>query len=105
MISRCFAALLVAIVLCGAAFAQSAPKPADIYKQKCAICHGPDGKSQTVMAKNLGAPDLTSEKVQSVSDAEIKDVLENGKGKMPPPKLDPKSIDVMLKYVRSLKGK
>jgi mono/diheme cytochrome c family protein len=97
---------LLSTTLCGlAATAQAAPKPADIFKQKCAICHGPDGKAQTVMAKNLGASDLTSPKVQSVSDAEIKAALEKGKGKMPPPKLDPAAVEAMVKYVRTFKGK
>lgn len=96
---------VVLILFCALAVAQTAPSPSDIYKQKCAICHGPDGKAQTAMARNLGAPDLTSAKMQSVTDTEIKDTLEKGKGKMPPPKLDPKGVDAMVKYVRSLKGK
>lgn len=77
------------------------------FQQKCSICHGADGKSQTTMAKNLGAPDLTSEKVQQLKDVEIRSVIERGKGKMAPygTVLGTKGLDTMTAYVRALGGK
>jgi hypothetical protein len=47
------------------------------------MCHGPDGKAQTAMAKNLNLRDLGSAEVQSQSDADLTNIITNGKGKMP----------------------
>ena len=49
----------------------------DIYKAKCASCHGPDGKG-TAAGKKMGAPEFSSDKVQKASDAELADFIENG---------------------------
>jgi cytochrome c6 len=49
----------------------------DIYKAKCAGCHGPDGKG-TAAGKKMGAPEFSSDKVQKASDAELADFIENG---------------------------
>jgi len=49
----------------------------DIYKAKCAGCHGPDGKG-TAAGKKMGAPEFSSEKVQKASDTELADFIENG---------------------------
>jgi mono/diheme cytochrome c family protein len=50
---------------------------ADIYKAKCAGCHGVDGKGTTAGQK-MGAPSFSSEKVQKASDTELADFIENG---------------------------
>jgi mono/diheme cytochrome c family protein len=57
------------------------------------------------MAKSMGMKDLKSEDVQKQSDADLKAVVEKGKGKMPAfaGKLTPAQIDDVVKYVRSLK--
>ncbi len=49
----------------------------DIYKAKCAGCHGPDGKG-TAAGKKMGAPEFSSDKVQKASDAELADFIEDG---------------------------
>jgi cytochrome c6 len=49
----------------------------DIYKAKCAGCHGPDGKG-TAAGKKMGAPEFSSDKVQKASDADLADFIENG---------------------------
>ncbi len=53
------------------------------FDELCAGCHGPDGKAQTDMGKQLGAADLTSSDVQQMSDSAILKQIKNGKGKMP----------------------
>jgi mono/diheme cytochrome c family protein len=50
---------------------------ADIYKAKCAGCHGADGKG-TAAGQKMGAPAFSSDKVQKASDAELADFIENG---------------------------
>ena len=50
---------------------------ADVYKAKCAGCHGVDGKGTTAGLK-MGALPFSSDKVQKASDAELADFIENG---------------------------
>ena len=72
------------------------------FKQKCAMCHGTNGTEATMIGKNLGSPDLSSAKVQKISDHDLHEVIENGKGKMPAygKALGNGNIDAMVKYVR-----
>ncbi len=49
----------------------------DIYKAKCAGCHGTDGKG-TAAGKKMGAPEFSSDKVQKASTADLADFIENG---------------------------
>src|SRR5262245_2968807 len=74
-------------VLALAAVALCAPAKADdgtgLYKQKCAACHGPDGKGEIPMGKKLAVPNLSSPEVQNQSDAQLTDVISKGKNKMP----------------------
>jgi cytochrome c6 len=78
---------------------------ADLFKAKCAMCHGPDGKGQTAMGKTLNLKDLGSAEVQSQSDADLTNTITNGKGKMPKydGKLTKDQISDVVKYIRTLK--
>jgi cytochrome c6 len=49
----------------------------DVYKAKCAACHGADGKGSAA-GKKMGAPEFSSAKVQSAPDATLADFIENG---------------------------
>ncbi len=76
------------------------------FKQKCAMCHGPDGTKPTTIGANLGALDLSSEKVQKMSDKELHETIEHGKAKMPAFGSSlggDKNVNEMVKYVRSMK--
>ncbi len=77
---------------------------ADLFK-KCAVCHGPDGKGQTAMGKNLKLRDLASADVQKQSDADLTTIITKGKNKMPASegKLTKEQIDSLVKYIRTLK--
>ena len=89
---------VIALVLPSIATAQSA---ADLYKTKCAMCHGADGSGKAAMGtKPLGSAD-----VQKMSDADLTGAITNGKGKMPAykGKLTDAQISDMVKYVRTLK--
>ena len=77
----------------------------DLYKTKCAMCHGPDGAGQTAMGKSMKLRDLGSADVQKQSDADLKTLIDKGKAKMPAfgGKLSSAQIDDLVKYIRSLK--
>ena len=49
----------------------------DVYKAKCAGCHGVDGKG-TAAGQKMGAQAFSSPTVQKMSEAEIVDFIENG---------------------------
>jgi cytochrome c6 len=73
------------------------------FKSKCAGCHGADGTG-SAMGKKMGAHDFTSADVQKMSDAELADIITNGKGKMPKyGSLKPEEIKGLVAYIRSLK--
>jgi cytochrome c6 len=96
---RLTAALAAVLALAFAAPARAADGKA-LFAQKCASCHGPDGKGQTKMGEKLGVKDLTATKL---SEAEIKGTIEAGK----PPKmtgykekLSGEEIDALAKFVK-----
>ena len=92
--------LLASLMFATMAFA--ADSAADLYKAKCAMCHGPDG-SKTNPA--MGVKALNSPDVQKLSDADLTASITNGKGKMPAykGKLTDEQIKSLVAYVRSLK--
>jgi mono/diheme cytochrome c family protein len=75
-----------------------------LYKSKCQVCHGPDGKGSAAGQK-LGVKDFHSPEVQKLTDAELVEATKQGKGKMPAydKKLTDDQIKQLVKYIRSLK--
>jgi cytochrome c5 len=76
---------------------------AALYKSKCAGCHGADGTGSPT-GKKMGVHDFTSAEVQKMSDAELSDIITNGKNKMPKYsslKLD--DIKGLVAFIRTLK--
>lgn len=73
-----------------------------LFKARCALCHGEDGRGKTNLGQQLKAFDLNSEKVQKNSDAQLKQAVLHGKGNMPPfqAQLDSEQVNTILKYVR-----
>ena len=53
------------------------------FDAHCASCHGAGGKGDTEMGKALGAPDLTGDKTQAKSDAELFRAISKGRKAMP----------------------
>jgi len=91
--------VLAILALPLASFAAEAA--ADVFKSKCAMCHGPDGKG-----KMAGTKDLGSAEVQKASDADLTATITNGKPpKMPSykGKLTDDQIKDLVKYVRTFK--
>jgi cytochrome c6 len=84
----------------------SAPARADVaaaeatYKAKCAGCHGADGKGKA----STKTKDLASDEVQKMSDADLGNVITNGKPPMPAYKsMTPDQVKDMVAYIRSFK--
>ena|ERR1700722_15921219 len=79
---------------------------ASLYKAKCVACHGPDGAGTPVGTK-LGAHDLRSADVQKMSDAELTEIITNGKNKMPAyaKTLKPDDVKGLVAFIRSLAAK
>jgi cytochrome c6 len=101
-------ALRTAIVIVAVAVTGSTPLAAQdgptLYKTKCAMCHGADGKGETPMGKKLNVRDLGSPEVQKQTDAELTTIISKGKGKMPPfeGKLTAEQIGQVVAQIREL---
>ncbi len=85
------------------AFAQGGGEA--IFKKNCVMCHGADGTGKTKMGLKLGAADLTSSDIQSLSDEALAQTIRNGKGKMPPfeKTLTADEITQVIQHVRTLR--
>ncbi len=75
-----------------------------IFKERCARCHGADGRGQTVIGDMLDVPDFTDKtwwKV-GVADERLTESVRNGKGSMPKfgKKLTGQQIALIVSYVR-----
>lgn len=89
----------------GSAFA--ADEGADLYKAKCAMCHGADATGKPAVK----APSLVSDEAKKKSDAELTDMIANGgKDKKASHAFSQKGltgdqIKSLVAYVRSLQKK
>ena len=92
-------ATTVAVILSIPASANAQDASEALYKSKCAMCHGADGKK-------AAGHDLSSADVQKQSDADLNAVITNGKPpKMPKygDKLKPEEVKGLVSYIRTLK--
>src|SRR6266542_6810547 len=101
----------IAIICIASAFSIQAADPKTNWANDCAQCHGPDGRANTKMGKQLNAKNLTDPKVQAAfTDAQatksIKEgVKQNGKTTMKAfgGKLTDDEIKALVAYTRTLK--
>ena len=105
-------AILVVIVSCCALFASVtvlaqtmtdaglATNP--IYKKNCAKCHG-----KAAEGRHFGGPSLISDKTRAASDDDLRNVISNGKGRMPKytGKLTPEEISTLVEQIKALNKK
>jgi cytochrome c6 len=91
-------------MLLAAAIPAAADDSAALYKSKCQVCHGADGKG-TAAGQKMGARDFNSPEVAKQSDADMAKITKEGKGKMPKfeGKLTDDQIKGLIKYIHSLK--
>ncbi len=95
-----------AVVTAAAEQAAPAPDGAAIFGRSCAMCHGPDGRAATPVAKRMGvrdlaSADLTDERVR----AAVLDGIKAPKGAMPAfrGRLSEAELDALVAHVRSLR--
>ena len=103
IIQACTVLMAVAFVLTTSMVA--ADSGADLFKTKCASCHGATGAGDTAMGKSMKLKDLGSAEVQGQSDADLTNVISKGKKPMPgyEGKLTNDQIQDLVKYIRTLK--
>lgn len=101
-------AIVSAIILTMSWTFEAATKPdaAALFKERCSMCHGVDGKGFPV----LKTPDFTDPKWQaSVKDSQLIEVVKNGKKdtvmKGFSDKLKEDEIRALVAYIRSLNPK
>src|SRR5262245_49557029 len=80
-------------------------KAKSLFKEKCARCHGEDGRGQTVLGQMLNPPDFTEEKwgkTEFVSDDDLAEIVGRGKSEMPAfgKKLTRQEIAHLIMYIR-----
>lgn len=75
-----------------------------IFKSKCVLCHGLDGRGNTPLGKQLQAANLGSKQVQKLSDEKLRQIIHDGQANMPgfADQLSTEEIDHVMKYVRVL---
>ena len=93
---------IIALLTSAVVQAADTPDGAAVYKQKCQMCHGADGKGFPA----IKTPDLTDPKWQaSISDKEMTEVIKNGKKGTPMPafadKLKDDEIEAVVKFIRT----
>jgi mono/diheme cytochrome c family protein len=77
-----------------------------VYQKACKSCYGADGTANPSLAKMLKVDieDLKSPEVQSMSVADIKKVVTEGKGKMKPvTSVTGSAADDVAEYVKTMK--
>jgi len=100
--------LFISMLVVGLVLATSLPAVAQdaeaLYKSKCQVCHGADGKG-TAFGQKMGVRDFHSPEVAKETDAQMIEVTKKGKGKMPAfdGKLTDDQIKGLIKYIRTLK--
>jgi mono/diheme cytochrome c family protein len=98
--------LIVSLAAVLPAMAADATAGHATFDKRCKVCHAANGEGNPGMAKALNTTiqPLGSDEVQKMSDADIKKVITQGKGKMKPVAgLSDAEVDNVIAFVRSLK--
>lgn len=94
--------------LLGIPFLAAAEPPAVIFEDKCASCHGIDGKARTPAGRKLGAHDLSESKLGDAEiERRIREGTKDGRGKAKMPAfaetLTPDEITSLVAFVKSFR--
>ncbi len=81
---------------------------AALFRELCAVCHGEDGRGQTMASLGVTAPDIRNPDVLAIySDSSLRYVIENGRPGRPMPAwgeraggLSAEQIDALIAYLR-----
>jgi len=104
MAKKLFGALAILFLLIASVRADDSPA---LYKEKCAFCHGPDGKGSTTLGKKIGVRDFASPEVRKETDRELIEITTKGKNNMPAYKssLKDSQIKGLIAYIIELARK
>jgi mono/diheme cytochrome c family protein len=94
------------LLLVSAAGAWAASAGQEVYDKSCKSCHGAQGQGNPAIAKMMKVTmlHLGSKEVQAKSDADLKEAITKGTGKMKPmPALSAKQLSEVVAFVRTLK--
>ena len=76
------------------------------WARQCTPCHGPQGRGDGPQGPMVKAPDLTSADWQSkTTDDQIKQIILNGKNRMPKFDLPDDVVTGLVARIRAAKGK
>ena len=96
-------ALMALAISLGATTGFAQADGAALFKDKCAMCHGPAGIPNPMMAKALGVPNVTDATVKAMTIVQIETQIKNGKGNMKPiPGLTDEQLKAVATYFKSL---
>jgi mono/diheme cytochrome c family protein len=73
-----------------------------VFQKTCAKCHG-----KTAEGRHFGGPSLVSEKPTAASPDDVRNIISNGKGRMPKyaGKLTSEEIDTLVQQIKALNKK
>jgi mono/diheme cytochrome c family protein len=102
--------IVLLAVLPGLASAEKSPSTSgsaaarSTFKLQCSSCHGQNGAGDTSIGKSLKAADLRSAEVQKQSDAQLAQVISEGRNNMPSfsDSLTQDQIRAVVAYIRKL---
>lgn len=80
---------------------------AEIWRRRCAMCHGEDGRGQTQQGQRSSIPDLTNPAWQALrTDERIRAAILLGGKQMPgfKDRLAKEDLDALVGFIRGLKG-
>lgn len=103
---RTFTLILTLAASAATTWAADAAAGKAVYDKSCKSCHGADGGGNPAIAKmfKVEMRDLKSPDVQALSDADLKKIITDGKGKMKPvSSVTGAAVDNVIAYLRSLK--
>ncbi len=103
-ILRCICFVVLAhVLICAQTPTSHATLTANpVFEKNCAKCHG-----KTAEGRHFGGPSLVSAKVGSASADELRNVITNGKGRMPKfaGKLTADEIETLVQRIKALNTK
>jgi mono/diheme cytochrome c family protein len=86
-----------------AVFAQTPPSDATltanpVFQKNCAKCHG-----KTAQGRHFGGPSLISDRTIATSADDLRNMINNGKGRMPKyaSKLTPEEVDKLVEQIKA----
>jgi mono/diheme cytochrome c family protein len=90
-----------ALVMTTGLWAADAAAGKAVYAAKCKSCHGADGTPPPAMVKALGVKPLSES--QGKSDADLKNAILKGVGKMKPQAVSDADADNLVAAIRTMK--